>query len=163
VLNHCGSPLGVGPWGGAQKQDSFGRWRRLVVDVAARENVSCKLGGILLVASGHGFEAAAAAPTSAAVAEFIGPFVRHVVETRARVPDWTSFFAIADPMENGLTSRAHDEDSLRCEWRAQVESFGVGRCMFESNFPVDRGAVGPAEGRHAVIRHCSGLPLASVA
>ena len=101
VLNHCGSPVGVGPWGGDKADDSFRRWAAHIGALAACPNVVCKVGGLLLTANGHGFEQHEAAPTSTAVAAFIKPFVDHV-----------------------------------------IAEFGVERCLFESNFPVDRGAVG---------------------
>ena len=122
VLNHCGSPVGVGPWGGAKAGDSFKRWAGFITDLAGCPNVVCKIGGLLLVANGHGFESYDAAPTSAAVAAYIKPFVDHV-----------------------------------------VDAFGFRRCLFESNFPVDRGAVGYTVLVNAYKRVLAGLSEAEQA
>ncbi len=97
VLNHCGGPLGIGPYAGL-REEVFRAWRADMVTLAGCANVVVKLGGLGMRVGGHGFDQAAQPPTSA---------------------------------------------QLAAAWRPIIEScitlFGAARCMFESNFPVDKG------------------------
>jgi predicted TIM-barrel fold metal-dependent hydrolase len=103
ILNHCGGPLGIGPYAG--RHDAvFAAWKADLVELARCPNVVVKLGGL-------GMD--------------IGPFADHM-----RRP--------APP-----TSREIAE-----AWRPWIETcieaFGADRCMFESNFPVDKISTGYA-------------------
>ncbi len=99
VVDHCGGPLGVGPFAG-RPREGFDAWRREVRALAALPNVVMKLGGLAMEVGGFAFHEGAAPPDSATLAAAWRPHV----ET--------------------------------C-----VEAFGAHRCMFESNFPVDKGMV----------------------
>jgi L-fuconolactonase len=92
VLDHVGTPLGVGAYAG-RREARFEDWRRNIRALAAAENVVVKLGGLAMPFGG--FDAQGAG--SERLAELWRPYI----ET--------------------------------C-----IEAFGVERCMFESNFPVDR-------------------------
>ncbi len=96
VLDHVGGPLGIGPYAG-RREEVFRIWRAAVRDLAARSNVSVKLGGLGMGVFGFGFENQATPASSEVLAAAWRPYV----ET--------------------------------C-----IEAFGVRRCMFESNFPVDK-------------------------
>jgi predicted TIM-barrel fold metal-dependent hydrolase len=95
VLDHVGTPLGIGAYAG-RREERFDVWRRNIRALAATENVVVKVGGLAMPFGG--FEVAdGEAPLSERLATLWRPYI----ET--------------------------------C-----IEAFGPERCMFESNFPVDR-------------------------
>ena len=96
ILNHVGGPLGIGPYEG-QQEAVFQDWKRGMAELATCPNVVVKLGGLTMPMCGFGWHKQDAPPTSAQLAETLGPYY------------------------------------LSC-----IEQFGVERCMFESNFPVDK-------------------------
>lgn len=96
VLDHFGTPLGVGRFAG-KHDEIFATWKDDIAAIAANPNVVAKLGGMAMPDNGFGWDEAAAPPTSD---EF--------VEVQAR---W---------------------------YHHTIDCFGPDRCMFESNFPVDR-------------------------
>lgn len=98
VLDHCGGPLGIGPYA-SRRREVFNTWRHEIARLAEFPNVVVKLGGLGMPRTGFGFHQADMPPTSAQLAHAWTPYV----ET--------------------------------C-----IEHFGANRCMFESNFPVDKGA-----------------------
>jgi predicted TIM-barrel fold metal-dependent hydrolase len=96
VLDHFGTPLGVGPYVG-KRDEIFAEWRSDITELARCENVVAKLGGMGMAANGFGWNTAERPPTSE---EFIAAQARYYLHT--------------------------------------IGAFGPDRCMFESNFPVDR-------------------------
>ena len=96
IMDHVGGPLGIGPYAGKQ-DEVFQEWKRCMAELATCPNVVVKLGGLTMPMCGFGWHKHAAPPSSAQLAEALGPYY------------------------------------LYC-----VEKFGVERCMFESNFPVDK-------------------------
>jgi L-fuconolactonase len=96
VLDHFGTPLGVGPYS-ADREAIFEQWKQDISDIARCENVVAKLGGMAMPDNGFGWNTAPRPPTSD---EFIAAQKRYYLHT--------------------------------------IEAFGPDRCMFESNFPVDR-------------------------
>ena len=96
VLDHFGTPLGVGAYAG-RREEIFTAWRDAIADIAACENVVAKLGGLAMPDNGFGWHLADRPPTSD---EFVAQQRRYYEHT--------------------------------------IECFGPDRCMFESNFPVDR-------------------------
>lgn len=99
VVDHCGGPLGVGPFAG-RPAAGFAAWRAEVRALAELPNVAMKLGGLAMEVGGFAFHERPAPPGSRELAEAWRPHV----ET--------------------------------C-----IEAFGPARCMFEGNFPVDKGMV----------------------
>lgn len=96
VLDHFGTPLGVGPW--AERHDEiFDQWKADIVDIAECPNVVAKLGGLAMPDNGFGWNIADRPPTSD---EFVAAQERWYLHA--------------------------------------IDCFGPERCMFESNFPVDR-------------------------
>jgi predicted TIM-barrel fold metal-dependent hydrolase len=97
VVNHCGGPLGVGPYAG-RREEGFVEWRREVLELAGLPNTVMKLGGLAMEVGRHDFHRRDLPPASA---------------------------------------------ELEAAWRpiihTLIEAFGTKRCMFESNFPVDKG------------------------
>ncbi|MBI0535223.1 amidohydrolase [Roseomonas sp. KE2513] len=100
VLDHCGGPLGAGPYRG-RRAEVLAEWGGRVRLLAACPNVMVKLGGLGMAVGGFDFEHQDIPPTS---------------------------------------------EQLVAAWRPYletcVEAFGAVRCMFESNFPVDKGSTG---------------------
>ena len=97
VLDHVGTPLGIGRYSGT-RAERFSIWKDNIGELSRCENVSVKLGGLAM------------------------PFC-----------GFPSF---------GARPPARSEQ-LAAEWKPYIETcisaFGVNRCMFESNFPVDSG------------------------
>ncbi|MFG1791095.1 amidohydrolase family protein [Nocardia sp. NPDC049149] len=100
VLNHCGAPLGFGPYAD-NRAEHFDTWARGIREVARRPNVVCKLGGIVASAAAFDYRTAAAPPTSEQLAAL-----------------WRPWFETC------------------------IDAFGPDRCLFESNFPVDKIGTG---------------------
>jgi predicted TIM-barrel fold metal-dependent hydrolase len=96
VLDHFGTPLGVGPYE-SQREEIFEQWKTDIADIARCENVVAKIGGLAMPDNGFGWHTAERPPTSDEFVEAQGRYYRHT-----------------------------------------IEQFGPDRCMFESNFPVDR-------------------------
>jgi predicted TIM-barrel fold metal-dependent hydrolase len=96
VLDHFGTPLGVGPYS-SQREHIFEQWKTDIADIAACENVVAKIGGLAMPDNGFGWHTAERPPTSDEFVEAQGRYYLHT-----------------------------------------IEQFGPERCMFESNFPVDR-------------------------
>jgi len=102
VMGHVGGVLGYGPYAG-RAAEIIAEWKRSMKELASCPNVVVKLGGMVNRGAGFDFHNAAAAPSSAAMAEVWRPYVETCIEL-----------------------------------------FGATRCMFESNFPVDKMAIGYA-------------------
>lgn len=99
VVDHCGGPLGDGPYRGL-RGEVFGDWAAQMKTLAERPNLRVKLGGLAMKVGGFIFHESPKPPTSSALSEAWKPYI------------------------------------LKC-----IELFGAHRCMFESNFPVDKGMV----------------------
>jgi predicted TIM-barrel fold metal-dependent hydrolase len=99
VLDHFGTPIGVGRFEG-RRDEVFAEWRRDIEDISRCDNVVAKLGGLAMPDNGFGWHAAARPPTSD---EFVAAQARY--------------------------------------YEHMIECFGSDRCMFESNFPVDRMSI----------------------
>jgi len=96
VLNHCGGPLGYGPYLN-NPAEHYAVWKRHIQDVAKFPNVVCKLGGIL-----------------------------------NRTTDFDYLHADL-PASSQLLA-----DAWRRWIEPCIEAFGPERCMFESNYPVEK-------------------------
>ena len=63
VLDHFGTPLGVGPY--ARERDQiFGQWKTDMAELARCDNVVAKLGGLAMPCTGFGWHTAERPPTS---------------------------------------------------------------------------------------------------
>lgn len=96
ILDHFGTPLGVGKYAG-KRAEIFERWKDDIAEVAACPNVHAKLGGMAMPDNGYGWNTRETPPSSDEFVEAQAPWYNH---------------------------------AIKC--------FGPERCMFESNFPVDR-------------------------
>lgn len=100
VLDHFGTPLGVGAWAG-RHDEIFATWRDDIAAIAACPNVVAKLGGLAMPDNGFDWHLDPAGQ----------PDVATFVDAQAR---W---------------------------YHHTIECFGPERCMFESNFPIDKFSV----------------------
>ncbi|MBW2293910.1 MAG: amidohydrolase family protein [Deltaproteobacteria bacterium] len=98
ILDHVGGPLGIGPFEG-RRAEVFPEWRRSISAIGRCPNVVVKLGGLKMPICGFGWHQRPRPPSSAELAETLGPYYLHC-----------------------------------------IEEFGPDRCMFESNFPVDKAS-----------------------
>ncbi len=96
ILNHFGTPLGVGPYAG-KREEIFEDWKKSIAEVAGCENVVAKIGGLAMPDNGFGWDLRDTPPTSDEFVAAQRPYYLHA-----------------------------------------IDCFGPERCMFESNFPVDR-------------------------
>lgn len=96
ILDHFGTPLGVGVYAGKQ-DEIFQQWKKDIVAIAACPNVYAKLGGMAMPDNGFGWDSRDRPPTSD---EFV------------------------------VAQKKYYLHMIAC--------FGPDRCMFESNFPVDK-------------------------
>lgn len=96
VLDHFGTPLGVGIYRGASNE-IFERWKEDIREIARCPNVYAKLGGLAMPDNGFGWDRREQPPSSD---EFVAAQKKYYLHT--------------------------------------IDCFGPERCMFESNFPVDR-------------------------
>jgi L-fuconolactonase len=96
VLDHFGTPLGVGRFAG-RRAEIFEQWKKDVAEIAGCPNVVAKLGGLAMPDNGFGWMGRDRPPTSDEFVEAQAPYYLHM-----------------------------------------IECFTPQRCMFESNFPVDR-------------------------
>ena len=99
ICDHVATPLGWGPFRSVGASAVFEEWQTGIAELASCPNVMCKLSGLAMPSTGFRFETRASPPSSAEVAEKLGPWFR---------------FALG--------------------------AFGVDRCMFCSNFPVDKSS-----------------------
>ena len=102
IVGHCGGPLGYGPYAG-KKDEVFAAWRPHIIELAKCENVTMKLGGMMMRLAAYDYGALLAPPSSSELANYWRPYL----ET--------------------------------C-----IERFGPSRCMFESNYPVEKMGIGYA-------------------
>lgn len=96
VLDHCGGPLGIGPYAG-KRDEVLLEWKKAIRSLSQHPNVYVKIGGMNMQLNGFAWEKNPTPPTSEQLAEATKPFY------------------------------------LYC-----IEQFGVERCMWQSNFPVDK-------------------------
>lgn len=100
ILDHFGTPLGVGAYAG-KRDEIFAAWKDDIAAISECPNVVAKLGGLAMPDNGFGWFGGERPPTSDELIEQQAAYYHH---------------------------------TIKC--------FGAERCMFESNFPVDRLSVG---------------------
>jgi predicted TIM-barrel fold metal-dependent hydrolase len=96
ILDHIGSPLGIGPYSGKQ-DEVFQDWKKGITALSSCPNVYIKLGGLGMPMTGFGWHERPTPPDSKELAVAMEPYY-----------NWC------------------------------IERFGTSRCMFESNFPMDK-------------------------
>ncbi len=96
VLDHFGTPLGVGPYAG-QREAIFSQWQRDIEAIARCPNVVAKLGGLAMPDNGFGWNLRDRPASSDELLDAQARYYQHA-----------------------------------------IDCFGPERCLFESNFPVDK-------------------------
>ncbi|WP_223262868.1 amidohydrolase family protein [Sphingobium sp. SCG-1] len=96
ILNHCGGPLGYGPYA-SNRDEHYRLWSEGMQRVALEPNVSCKVGGIMGRGAAYDYIHAETPPDSQTLADL-----------------WRPWF------------------------EPTIEWFGADRCMFESNYPLEK-------------------------
>lgn len=99
ILDHFGTPLGVGRFEG-KLDEIFETWKNDIAEIAALPNTIAKIGGLAMPDNGYGWHRQAQPATSD---ELVAAQERWYLHT--------------------------------------IDCFGPDRCMFESNFPVDRFSI----------------------
>jgi len=78
ILNHFGTPLGVGRFKG-RRGEIFNQWRKDMAEIAACPNVIAKLGGFAMPDNGWGWHERALPPTSDEFVAAQGPWYDHMI------------------------------------------------------------------------------------
>jgi predicted TIM-barrel fold metal-dependent hydrolase len=79
ILDHCGGPLGVGPYAGRQ-DETFAQWQRGIRELAQCPNVTVKLGGLGMKIGVFDFPRRDAPPGSAELAQAFRPWIETCIE-----------------------------------------------------------------------------------
>ena len=80
IVNHCGGPLGVGPYAG-RRDELFAPWKAAMRELAKHPNVLVKLGGLANpFFSGLSFRRQPVAPSSDEIAAAFRPYVEVCIE-----------------------------------------------------------------------------------
>jgi predicted TIM-barrel fold metal-dependent hydrolase len=79
VLDHFGTPLGVGPYAD-RKQEIFDAWRKDIEAIAECPNVAAKLGGLAMPDNGFGWDSRATPPSSDEFCEAQRDYYLHTIE-----------------------------------------------------------------------------------
>lgn len=74
IVNHCGGPLGVGPYAG-RREEVLAHWREGIAVLAACPNVVMKIGGLGMLYYGFDFHERSKPPTGADLAAVWQPYV----------------------------------------------------------------------------------------
>ncbi|WP_043359157.1 amidohydrolase [Belnapia sp. F-4-1] len=98
ILDHCGGPLGVGPFAG-RRAEVFPAWRESILALAALPNMAVKLGGLAMQVNGFDFHLAERPPGSAALAEAWRPYIETCIEAFGPA---RSMFESNFPVDKGM-------------------------------------------------------------
>ena len=79
IMGHCGGPLGYGRHAG-KKDEVFADWKKTVTELAKCQNVTMKLGGMMMRLAALDYMALDRPPTSTELAEAWQPYVETCVE-----------------------------------------------------------------------------------
>lgn len=79
VMCHMGGPLGYGPYAGRQ-DEVFRVWKTGMTELARCQNVSVKLGGVMMRLAAYDYGKQSVPPSSERLAQLWGPYVSTCVE-----------------------------------------------------------------------------------
>jgi len=79
IVGHCGGPLGYGVYAG-KNNEVFADWKRSVAELAKCENVTMKLGGMMMRLAAYDYMGIDAPPSSERLAEHWRPYVETCIE-----------------------------------------------------------------------------------
>ena len=100
VLNHCGGPLGIGPYAN-RCVEVREAWSRSLAGVASNDNVTVKIGGLAMPRTGLSFADAAKPPTGFELVERWTPYVRTCIDLFGAE---RSMFESNFPVDKGSTN-----------------------------------------------------------
>lgn len=100
VINHCGGPLGIGPYAN-RRRFVWKDWNNSLVQLASHANVVIKIGGLGMRWPGLGLESLPQAPSSEQLCAAWSPYIEACAE--AFGPD-RCMFESNFPVDNGLCS-----------------------------------------------------------
>jgi predicted TIM-barrel fold metal-dependent hydrolase len=79
IVGHCGGPLGYGRHAGRQ-QEVFADWKKSVTQLAKCQNVTMKLGGMMMRLAAYDYMALDVPPSSEQLAHYWRPYVETCIE-----------------------------------------------------------------------------------
>jgi len=79
VLDHCGTPLGIGAYAG-RREELFPRWARSMKEIGRLPYATVKIGGLGIECLGFGTESWRVGASSAQLADLWRPYVETVIE-----------------------------------------------------------------------------------
>jgi L-fuconolactonase len=79
IAGHCGGPLGYGPYTG-RRDEVFATWKAGIIELARCENVTMKLGGMMMRLAAYDYGALPAPPSSAELAAHWRPYIETCIE-----------------------------------------------------------------------------------
>ncbi len=79
IMGHCGGPLGYGVYAGKQDQ-VFAQWKASVTELAKCQNVTVKLGGMMMRLAAYDYMGLAAPPSSEQLAAYWRPYIETCLE-----------------------------------------------------------------------------------
>ena len=79
IMGHCGGPLGYGRHAG-KKDEVFADWKKTVTELAKCQNVTMKLGGMMMRLAAFDYMAMEAPPTSQQLADAWRPYIETCIE-----------------------------------------------------------------------------------
>jgi len=79
VVGHCGGPLGYGRYAG-KRDEVFADWKRSVTELATCQNVTMKLGGMMMRLAAYDYMGLQAPPSSEQLAAHWRPYVETCIE-----------------------------------------------------------------------------------
>ena len=79
IMGHCGGPLGYGRHAG-KRDEVFASWKKSVTELAKCQNVTMKLGGMMMRLAAFDYMAMGAPPSSEELADAWRPYVETCIE-----------------------------------------------------------------------------------
>ncbi len=79
IVGHCGGPLGYGRYAG-KRDEVFADWKRSATELAKCQNVTMKLGGMMMRLAAYDYMALPAPPSSEQLAAHWRPYVETCIE-----------------------------------------------------------------------------------
>jgi L-fuconolactonase len=144
VVDHCGGPLGVGPYQ-ADRADTFRAWRQSLARIAELPNTWIKIGGFGLSVMGFPYARLAAPPDSRRLAADWAPAVDTCL---ALFGPSRSMFESNFPVDKGqfgyrtlwnafkrLSAGLSDDERNDLFWRSAARCYGIDAQHFTSDQP----------------------------
>jgi L-fuconolactonase len=79
IVGHCGGPLGYGPYAG-KGEEVFANWKNTTAELAKCQNVTIKLGGMMMRLAAYDYMGLDAPPSSEQLAAHWRPYIETCIE-----------------------------------------------------------------------------------